>query len=661
MSQQQGQEPSPQPIDPSRVKHLTRPTQDGAAARSVVYWMSRSVRADANHALAYARARADAAGLPLVVLFALCDGYPGANARHYAFLLHGVADAQQTLAIRQIPLVVLRVSGEGSAAALPHAVAHAARAAGARVLVVDRGYTRNCRAWRAGVAAAATGCEVVQIESDAVVPVDLASTRAEPAAATLRVKMSRHMERFLREQPPPVPRAQTAELADEAAARAREIVAAAPQLARVSAFESPLDAAAALALLDVDRSVPPVSGARGGATCARRALALFVRDRLHGYAGRRNEPGLHATSGLSAFLHYGHLSPLTVARACGGVPGGARPARASARDVSKFLDELIVRREHALNFASRVDGYDNYAGAVPRWARETLELHSAADAALAGDGAGAAERRRVVCAALERGESACELWNLAQWQLVSSGFMHNYMRMYWAKSLLRWLPPADAHALAVALNDKYELDGRDPNGYIGIAWCFGFSDRPFPSRPPFGAVRAMSASAIRAKKDVQAYRALVLRGCASALALEPRLEALLPACAFAGGQHGLGHFLRAAAPKLSSAAAATPTEARPAGAAPASNDVDACGVEPLGRAQAEPTAPSDGRAQLGGSPRPWPPPPATQPQLQRTPGSATSGGRAAAAAVRHSHDIRAFFGGGGAPGTSGTKRARPEE
>mmetsp|Transcript_25906 Transcript_25906/g.60703 ORF Transcript_25906/g.60703 Transcript_25906/m.60703 type:complete len:655 (-) Transcript_25906:76-2040(-) len=623
-------------VDPARVCHIARPRESGApaafdrTARAVVYWMSRSVRADANFALEYACARAEVANLPLLVLFAVCDGYPGANARHYSFLLEGVADVQRALAHKQIPMLVLRVAGASSAAELPRAVTAAALAAGASPVVMDRGYTRTCRLWRAAVAseAGALGCEVVVVESDAVVPVDLASTKLESAAATLRPKISRLLSRFLGPSPPSPPSAQSADLFALASAGMAAAATAASALPGVSVLAAPLDAGATLTLLDVDRSVPPVADARGGSTHARRALALFVRDRLKGYARHRNEPALSATSGLSAYLHFGHISPVTIARAVrAAAPRQPLPYLSACQD--KFTDELIVRREQAFNYVLHQDDYDRYEGAVPRWARDTLENASVLEPALMH---GDPDRLRAVCAALERGESECELWNLAQWQMLSTGCMHNYLRMYWCKSLLRWLPPRHAHALAVQLNDKYELDGRDPNGYLGIAWCFGNHDRPFPQRAVFGTVRSMGAASIRKKKDINDLKALVLRQCAEAVARTPELARLLPAAALSGGQQGLSRFLRPAVMQATSAEPPARPEAGPAHSRPETEGDEAL-AHALHKEELQAHA---------SSPRPEAP----RGQLQTRAAAGSADGQ-----VAHKGDIRNFFQAGG-------KRAR---
>src|SRR5271157_3052773 len=236
------------------------------------------------------------------------------------------------------------------------------------------------------------------------------------------------------------------------------------------------------------RGVPEVPGYRGGAGEARRRLNRFVRERLDHYARDRNEPTPYSTTELSAHLHFGHISPLTIALE-------ARQSEAPGENLDSLLEELIVRRELAINFIARNPDYDRLSG-CPEWARKTLAKH-------------AADPRPVLYAAaeLEAGRTHDPLWNAAQMEMVVTGRMHNYLRMYWAKKILQWSVDAEtAFRIAIDLNDRYEMDGRDPNGYTGVAWAIGGKhDRPWPERPIFGTVRFMSYESTRKKFNSKAY------------------------------------------------------------------------------------------------------------------------------------------------------------
>jgi deoxyribodipyrimidine photo-lyase len=242
----------------------------------------------------------------------------------------------------------------------------------------------------------------------------------------------------------------------------------------------------------LDRSVWPVDSFTGGTHAALKRLDEFVSLELKDYEHARNHPELQGTSRLSPWLHFGNIGPLTVALAVNqAIADGKAPAAAG----EKFLDELIGWRELAVLFVRHEPNYDNCECAAP-WARKTLVEH-----------AGDPRPHRYTLAQLERGETGDDLWNAAQRQMVDTGWMHGYMRMYWGKKILEWAPdPAAAFDWAVTLNDRYELDGRDPNGYAGIAWAIvGRHDRPWFNRPVFGLVRAMSGASTARKFDAEEY------------------------------------------------------------------------------------------------------------------------------------------------------------
>jgi len=238
----------------------------------------------------------------------------------------------------------------------------------------------------------------------------------------------------------------------------------------------------------LDRSVGPVSALRGGSREARRLLKEFIRHKLNGYAERRNKPEIDGSTRLSPYLHFGHIGPLTIALAM-------KEADAPQKDKDALFNELLVWRELAINLAWFNSLYDSFEVAEP-WAQRTLMEH-------------ARDPRPVLYSErqLEDAETHDELWNAAQRQMVTTGWMHNVMRMYWAKKILEWTPsPAVAHRTAVKFNDKYFLDGRDPNGYAGVAWAIlGKFDRPWFERPVFGNIRYMSQASTGKKFDSRKY------------------------------------------------------------------------------------------------------------------------------------------------------------
>lgn len=443
-------------IHPARIQPLNRRSiQDG---RYVLYWMQASQRVECNHALEYAVGEANGLHLPVVVVFGLTDRFPEANLRHYTFMLEGLEEVREGLRARGIRFVLLHRSPERAAVDL---------AAEAALVVTDRGYLRIQRQWRSHVAANAP-CAVVQVESDVVVPAETASPKEEYTAGTLRPKLHRVLKGYL------------APLGERPARK--------DSLSLRLDVDAQEDYAALARSMKIDRTVPPVVSLRGGTAAARARLEAFIAGKLRHYGDRRSDPGLDYASGLSPYLHFGQISPLAVAlRVC-----AEKTVPAAARDA--FLEELIVRRELAINFTLYNERYDEYAS-LPDWARKTLAAH-------------ARDRREYLYdeGQWERAETHDPYWNAAQREMVLTGRMHNYMRMYWGKKILEWSPtPEEAFRTALRLNNKYELDGRDPNSFAGVAWCFGKHDRAWPERKVFGKIRFMNDAGLRRKFDMPAY------------------------------------------------------------------------------------------------------------------------------------------------------------
>ena len=425
----------------------------------VLYWMQQSQRAHDNPALEYAISQANRLGLPVLVAFGLTDGYPEANLRHFRFMLEGLAETQRQLVRRRIGMVVRK--GDPATVVGPLA----ARSA---LLVCDVGYTRHQCAWRRSVSQSAP-CRAVAVEGDVVVPVGVVSPKAEYAARTIRTKIHKHLKNFLT----PCPRYR-------------------PRLSSLDIAEKSLDLGAIdtiLAGLDIDRSVPAVSQFfKGGPAIAKKRLRRFIAHRLQNYATNRNQPQTDDVSHMSPYLHFGQISPVFLALEIGDAD------TAMGIDRAAYLEELIVRRELAVNFVRYTPDYDCYS-CLPNWARKSLEEHIVDRRAYLYD-------RQT----LEAAKTHDPYWNAAMTEMCATGFMHNYMRMYWGKKILEWSPsPAKAFDLALALNNKYFLDGRDPNSYAGVGWVFGLHDRAWFQRDIFGKVRYMAASGLERKCDIAAY------------------------------------------------------------------------------------------------------------------------------------------------------------
>lgn len=436
---------------------VRKPGPPNPEGECVLYWMQRAQRVVDNPALDVAVQFGNELGKPVVVFLAPVPFYPHANLRHYRFLGGGIPDIEEGLRKRNVGFV-LRTYPDHSLAKICEQVRPA-------VVIGDENPLRETEHWRVR-AAQHLKVPFWTVDADVVVPSRLLG-KEHYGARTIRPRLRELLAPFL------VP---------TKAVNARVPWNKPGTLHSLSAHE---DFTTGWAL---DRSVSTIQNWDGGTKNALRVLADFVNHGLQNYSKDRNHPELSGTSRLSPYLHFGHIGPLTIAHAV-----QAASAPAAARQA--FLEQLIVRRELSVNFVRYNSRYDSFECLEP-WADRSFARHS-------GD------RRPIVYREkqLEHAETHDPLWNAAQKQMVLTGWMHNYMRMYWAKKILEWSPSvATAYQRAVWLNDRYELDGGDANGYAGIAWAIvGKHDRPWFERPVFGQVRYMSLASTGRKFDSKNY------------------------------------------------------------------------------------------------------------------------------------------------------------
>jgi deoxyribodipyrimidine photo-lyase len=441
------------PVNTKRIRTLIKIEQEKGP---VVYWMSRDQRVNDNWALLYAQELAQQHNSPLVVAFCLVSEFLGAVSRQYHFMLQGLKEVEKNLLDLNIPFFLLRGEPDKEMARFLSEM-------GAGALVSDSSPLRPSRQWKSSVAGQ---IEIPFYEVDAhnVIPCWFASQKQEWAAYSFRPKVHRLLSEFLDEFP--------------AVQRNWE----GNSLFEKGEVENDWQAAECFIKAD---PLPEAKWILSGEAAAARRLGDFLANKLAGYESDRNDPNRNGQSGLSPYLHFGQISSQRV----------ALEVLRSMKEAGAFLEELIVRKELSDNFCYYNLHYDDMQ-AFPAWARASLSKHEK-------------DRREYLYTLqeLERARTHDDLWNAASQEMLLTGKMHGYMRMYWAKKILEWTEsPAAALQAAIYLNDRYELDGRDPNGYVGIAWSLGgVHDRAWKERPIFGKVRYMSYNGAKRKFDVQAY------------------------------------------------------------------------------------------------------------------------------------------------------------
>lgn len=459
-------------VDKTRVQILNNKPVN-ATGKYVLYWMQQAQRTRGNQALAAAAAKANELSLPVVVVFGLMDNYPEATERQYAFMLEGLAEVKAALAEMGVLMVCRHMPPPDAALML---------AKDAAVIVADRGYLRHLRQWRDRVADEA-GCRVVEIETEVVVPVETASDKAEFAARTLRPKIHRHWRNYL---------APLAEVKPKQSSLTMKL-----EGKELKSDFDLTDVEATLAKIKCDRTVTRCKRFIGGQDRGAKLLETFVGSLLAGYGESRNEPVADHSSHMSPYLQYGQMSAVDIALA--GLAGRQAAKETGDADVDTFIEELIVRRELAHNYCWFTPNYDSY-DALPAWARRSMEQHDK-------------DPRAYVYSRnqLEAGDTHDPYWNAAMMEAVKTGFMHNYMRMYWGKKILEWSRTArEAFDTTLHINNRYFLDGLNANTYGNVAWIFGAHDRPWgPERPIFGLIRYMNDKGLERKFHIDKYVAKV--------------------------------------------------------------------------------------------------------------------------------------------------------
>ena len=459
----------------------------------VLYWMTAFRRKDWNFSLQRAVEWAEELEKPLVILEALRCDYPWASDRFHGFILDGMRDNQRHFRATPVfyfPFVEKR-KGEGKGLL--------ERLGSYACLVIADDYPAFFLPRMVRAAARALKVKLEVVDSNGLLPLR-ATEQVFVTAFSFRRFLQKNLPEYLGQLP----------AADPLAGASLPALTALPEV--ITARWEPAPDVMLKATPECLNAVPidhqvQTAPLRGGSDAARNTLRTFLRENLHLYHTVRNHPDEDGASGLSPFLHFGHISVHQVIADLIEREDWT-PERLSVKATGKrvgwwgmdegaeaFLDQLITWRELGFNMCSRRDDYDHFES-LPDWAQRDLLDH-------AGD-------IRPYVYSLDEFEAANThdpLWNAAQRQLLLEGRMHNYLRMLWGKKILEWSPsPQDALAVMIELNNKYALDGRDPNSYTGIFWVLGRYDRPwFPQRPVFGKIRYMSSANTMRKVRVEEY------------------------------------------------------------------------------------------------------------------------------------------------------------
>jgi deoxyribodipyrimidine photo-lyase len=449
----------------SRVSHIKN--CKNSKGDYILYWMVQSQRIHYNHALNLGIILSNLHGMPLVVYFGVSDDYPKGNTRHRTFMMEGLEYLKMKLNRMGIKFVIYRTSPEKGCMELMKNASH---------LIMDVGYTRIQKQWRKEVIDnwTETDCtNIIEVEDDVLVPVNKVTDKTEHSMSTIKPKIMENMEEFAIKFKPTDP-----------FIRSRYIDIECP-------FEEIISPLEEIESMKKKNDISPSSRFKGGEKEARDLFYEFFNGKI-GYYLEKNHPELDYASNLSPYLHFGHISPVEIVLV---VKKIIEKNPFIEKAVNAFIEDLIIKRELAINFVNFTDNYDKFEHMTDQWAYDTMEKHK--------------NDKREYIYTTEEFESCSthdKYWNAAMKEMVETGFMHTYMRMYWCKKIIEWSTDyKTAYDTAIYLNNKYFIDGWDPNSYAGVAWCFGKFDRPCEERPVFGKIRYMSKNGLHRKFDMDKY------------------------------------------------------------------------------------------------------------------------------------------------------------
>jgi deoxyribodipyrimidine photo-lyase len=446
--------------------HIIKDTQTKNQGTYVLYWMQHSQRISYNHALLFAIEKANEKQIPLVVFFAVSNTFSNANQRHYTFMLEGIKEVKKDLIamganfvlnIGNPPDLVLQYLNE------------------AETFVMDFGYLNIERKWRSEVINHIQNVDLnisaYMIESDLIVPIHAASLKVEYGAYTIRPKLNRLLP-FYRD------------FIDLKTINHQVIIP-------LKSDHDLEDISNLISKLNINKSITISSVYKGGYRHAKNKLDQFIKHKINHYPNS-NDPSKNLTSELSMYIHFGQISSLEIFETLFDLKNEGHILEEA---FDAYVEQLFIRRELAYNFVYYQNHYDQFDFITESWAYQTMAQHSN-------------DPREYIYTKTDylNFQTHDPYFNAAMKQMVKTGYMHNYMRMYWGKKIIEWSPSHQiAFEIMLDLNNTYFIDGHNPNGYTGIAWCFGKHDRPWSERPIFGKLRYMNAEGLKRKFDIDAY------------------------------------------------------------------------------------------------------------------------------------------------------------
>ncbi len=424
----------------------------------VLYWMQRSQRATSNHALDLSIKYANEFDLPLLILFIVLNKYPESNERHYYFMLEGLREVEKNINNAGGNFVIKYENDKEIKKIFENA----------SIIIFDKGYTKFEKQLRENKAKKATQ-KIYEVESDLIVPVEAASDKEEYAAYTIRKKLNNLRNNFLNYNKNPEKLNNTGKIEFNSL-----------NICNIEEF---------FKNLNINKEVRKSQYFTGGRKEALNKLDTFIENKLEYYEEFSNDPTKNYISNLSPYLHFGQISPLFIMD---------KILKSSKKNTEAFIEQLFIRRELSFNFVYYNENYDSLKS-LPEWAKNSLKKHEK-------------DKREKTYSldVLESAQTEDIYWNSAQKEMMITGKMHNYMRMYWGKKILEWSEsPQVGFKNTIYLNNKYSLDGRDPNSYAGIAWCYGKHDRAWKERNIYGKVRYMNANGLKRKFNIDKYFQLI--------------------------------------------------------------------------------------------------------------------------------------------------------